>query len=250
MVMLSTLIVEDNVAHRLSLLHLLAGRFPSMRIDEAADGREAMRQALARHFDLVFMDVRLPQGNGLDLTKAIKIVSADTVVCVITSYDILEYREAALQNGADHFMVKGESTDAEIVDLVESVLRTRFVTLIVVSDTLSRKQLDTLLAIRWPAMIVAEARDPETCLEHAAALRPDLVLLELGLPGASPAALSRAIRARSPNAMLVGLTDDLLAAGRAMASECGVDHCVPLTPMGHTELMGIVGSLQAKRTHH
>src|SRR5512143_4259369 len=60
MVMLSTLIVEDNVAHRLSLLRLLAGRFPSMRIDEAEDGKEAMRHVLGRHFDLVFMDVRLP----------------------------------------------------------------------------------------------------------------------------------------------------------------------------------------------
>ena len=68
------------------------------------------------------MDIRLPRGNGLDLTKTIKTVFADSVICVITSYDILEYREAAFRNGADHFMVKGESTEAEIVGLIESRL--------------------------------------------------------------------------------------------------------------------------------
>ena len=71
------------------------------------------------------MDIRLPQGNGLDLTKTIKTVFADSVICVISSYAMLEYREAAFRNGADHFMVKGESTEVEIVGLVESRLQTR-----------------------------------------------------------------------------------------------------------------------------
>jgi DNA-binding NarL/FixJ family response regulator len=248
--MLSALIVEDNLEHRQSLLHLLEEHFPLMQIDEAIDGQEAMHHALARHFDLVFMDVRLPQGNGLDLTKAIKIISADTIVCIITSYDILEYREAAFHNGADHYMVKGESSEADIVDLVETLLRTRFVTLIMVNDALSRKQINTLLTIRWPAMIVAEASDATTGLGHVTALKPNLVLLELGLPGVSTVGMARDIRTRSPRATLIGLTDDLFPPGRSIAHDCGVDHCVPLTPIGHTELMVIVDSLQPRPTHH
>lgn len=248
--MLNTLIVEDNAAYRQSLHHLLEGRFPSMQIDEAADGREAMRHAIARHFDLVFMDVRLPQGNGIDLTKAIKMISDDTVICVITSYDILEYREAAFRNGANHFMVKGDSSEEEIVELVESMLRTRFVTMIIVGDALSRKQINMLLSIRWPAMIVAEAMDAETGLDHVAALKPNLVLLELGLAGIGLVELARAIRARRPGVTLIGLTDDLGQARKTLANDCGVDHCVPLTPVGHSELMALVDSLQPKRMHH
>jgi len=248
--MLSTLIVEDNLEHRQSLLQLLEEHFPSMQIDEAIDGQEAMHHALARHFDLVFMDIRLPHGNGLDLTKAIKIISADTIVCVITSYDILEYREAAFHNGADHYMVKGESSEADIVDLVESLLRTRFVSLIIVSDTLSRKQITTLLSLRWPAMIVAEASDATTGLGHVTALMPNLVLLELGLTGSSNALLARDIRARSPQTTLIGLADDLFPASHGIAHDFGVDHCISLTPMGHTELMAIVDCLQPKPTHH
>lgn len=120
--MLNVLIVEDNAAYRQSLHHLLAERFPALQIAEAADGEDALHQALARRYDFIFMDIRLPHGNGLDLTKTIKTVFADSVICVISSYAMLEYREAAFRNGADHFLVKGESTGGDIVGLVESRL--------------------------------------------------------------------------------------------------------------------------------
>jgi len=248
--MLNTLIVEDNAAYRQSLIQLLVGRFPSMQIAEAADGEEALHHVLSRRFDLIFMDIRLPDGNGLELTKTIKTIFVDSVICVITSYDILEYREAAFRNGADHFMVKGELTEAEIVGLVESWLGTRFTTLIIVSDALSRKQLNMLLSLRWPAMIVAEAPDAAAGLDHAVALKPNLVLLELGLPGISAIELVRDIRAGSPQSTLIGMTVDALSAWRARAIDCGVDYCVPLTPMGHAELVAIVNSMQPEQTHH
>jgi len=247
---MNALIVEDNVTYRQSLRQLLSGRFPSMQIAEAADGEEALRHGLSRRFDLIFMDIRLPDVNGLDLTKTIKTIFVDSVICVITSYDILEYREAAFRNGADHFMVKGESTEAEIVGLVESWLGRHFTTLIIVSDTLSRKQLNMLLSIHWPVMIVAEAPDAATGLDHAVALKPNLVLLELGLPGISAFELVRDIRAGSPQSTLIGMTVDALSAWRARAIDCGVDYCVPLTPMGHTKLVAIVNSMQPERTHH
>ena len=246
--MLKTLIVEDNTAYRQSLRHLLEERFPSLRIDEAADGEEALRQALSRRFDLIFMDIRLPKGNGFNLTETIKTVFVDSVVCVITSHDILEYRDAALLSGADYFMVKGESTASEIVSLVESLLRKRFMTLIILSDTLIRMQLKQLLSTRWPNMIVAEAMDAATGLGHTAELEPNLVLLELRLPGARVVELVRDIRAGSPKATLIGLTEDVLSARRA--TTCGVDYYVPLASVGHAELAAIVNCLQPSSTRH
>lgn len=248
--MLNTLIVEDNAAYRQSLNQLLAGRFPSMQIAEAEDGEEALRHALSRRFDLIFIDIRLPRGNGLDLTKTIKSNFVDSVICVITSYDIIEYREAAFRNGADHFMVKGESTEAEIIGLIESFLRTRFIALIIVNDMLYRKQLNMLLSIHWPVMIVEEAMDTATGLGYAATLKPNLVLLELGLPDASVSELVQKIRTGSPQATLIGMTDDVLPACRQTAIDCGVDYCVPLTPMGHTELVAIVKSIRSEPILH
>lgn len=96
-----------------------------MQVAEAEDAQEALRHALARHFDLIFMDIRLPRGNGLDLTKTIKAIDGNSMICVLTASDFPEYREAAILKGADRFMVKGESSEADFVGLVESLLRTR-----------------------------------------------------------------------------------------------------------------------------
>lgn len=120
--MFRTLIVEDNAIFREALKDVLARRFPFMSIEEACDGNQALAQGTARHHDLVFMDIRMPGRNGLDVTRAIKAGDHDAKVCVVTSYDLPEYRQAAENCGADHFIVKDESTEAAIVGLVESIL--------------------------------------------------------------------------------------------------------------------------------
>jgi YesN/AraC family two-component response regulator len=120
--MFKTLIVEDSFIFRKLLKEILHTRFPSMEITEAMDGGEALQEIGASHPDLIFMDIKLPGQNGLDLAKLIKTKYPDTVIVILTSYDIPEYREAALQNSADHFLSKGSSTKAEILALVDSIL--------------------------------------------------------------------------------------------------------------------------------
>ncbi|MBW8370306.1 MAG: response regulator [Thiobacillus sp.] len=248
--MVHVLIAEDNAAYRQSLHQVLTGRFPFMHITETADGTDALHQALSRQYDLIFMDIRLPQGNGLDLTRAIKAVFVESIVCVITSHDLPEYRDAAFRNGADRFLVKGDTTGEEIVAMVESLLQTRFRTLVLVSDALSRKQLVTLLSVRWPVMIVAEAENVTEGLGKAAVLKPDLVLLDLRLPDSRLDELVQRIKAASAQARVIGMTTDDLQAYRASAMGCGVDYCVPLDPMGHTQLIAIVNDLHGGPVPH
>lgn len=118
--MLNVLIVEDNDAYRQSLRRLLAARYPAVSIAEAADGEEALDQALGQRFDVIFMDIRLPNANGLELTRAIKAVYAASRICIVSTHAIVEYRDAAFRCGADHFLVKGDSTEKELLDLVDS----------------------------------------------------------------------------------------------------------------------------------
>lgn len=242
--MINVLIAEDNAAYRETLHQVLAGRFPFMQVTESADGMDALHQALARHYDLIFMDIRLPKGSGLDLTRAIKGVFDNTIICVITSHDLPEYREAALRNGADRFMVKGDSTGEEIVAMVESLLQARYRTLIVVNDAQFRRQLATLLAIHWPVMIVVEATDVMEAIDRAAVLRPDLVLLDLDLAGVGLADVVRGIKKASAPAQFIGMSCNDFPAYRVRAKACGVDHFVPLDPQGHTELVTLVATLQ------
>jgi DNA-binding NarL/FixJ family response regulator len=96
-----------------------------MEILEATDGKEAMRQITTRLPDLIFMDIKLPGENGLELTSRIKAEYPRLTVIVLTSYDTPEYREAAVKAKADHFLAKGSSSREGILTLVESVLGDR-----------------------------------------------------------------------------------------------------------------------------
>jgi DNA-binding NarL/FixJ family response regulator len=117
-----TLIVEDSVIFRKLLKETLHSRYPSMEILEAADGEEAMQKINAHPPDLIFMDVKLPGENGLELTTKIKAKYPDVIVIILTSYDTPEYREAADQAQANYFLAKGSSSRESILKLVESIL--------------------------------------------------------------------------------------------------------------------------------
>jgi DNA-binding NarL/FixJ family response regulator len=119
--MFKTLIVEDNIRFRQSLTELLRNRFPFMTIDEAGDGGEALRKIDALVPDLIFMDIKLPGENGLEVTKKIKKRYPEIVIVILTYYDSPEHREAAGQCGARSFLPKTTSTE-EVVEMVQSIL--------------------------------------------------------------------------------------------------------------------------------
>lgn len=119
----TVLIVEDSTIFRTLLKETLQSRFPSMEVFEAADGEEARRQVTAHLPDLIFMDIKLPGENGLDLTAKIKAEHPQVTVVILTSYDTPEYREAAAKARASHFLTKGSSSREGILALVESILK-------------------------------------------------------------------------------------------------------------------------------
>lgn len=119
--MFRTLIVEDNAIFRQSFKEILCTQFSYMVVDEAADGKEALQKVNSFRPDLVFMDIKLPGENGLELTKKIKADHPEIIIIIFTDYDLPEYRQAASQYGANHFISKGSSTREEMLKLVESI---------------------------------------------------------------------------------------------------------------------------------
>ena len=108
--MCKTLIVEDNTTFREMIKEILHSGFPTMKIEEEPDGSELFSKMDAFHPDIVFMDIRLPGENGLELTKKIKMIYPDVTVVILTSYDLPEYRQAAHQSKADYFITKDSPT--------------------------------------------------------------------------------------------------------------------------------------------
>ncbi len=116
------LIVEDHADFRQSLNLSLRARFPSLSITEAGTGKAALEQIADLNPDLIFMDINLPDDNGLNLTRIIKSGHADTPVIIITAYDLPEYRQAAFEAGASQFIPKSSLGGDEMLKLVESVM--------------------------------------------------------------------------------------------------------------------------------
>jgi len=92
-----------------------------MVVEEAEDGEEALQKLEGLLPHLVFMDIKLPGANGLEITRKIKERYSTIQVIILTSYDFLEYREAAAQYGADHFLSKESSSREDILALVDSI---------------------------------------------------------------------------------------------------------------------------------
>ena len=120
--MCKALIVEDHAVFRQSLNLVLSSRFPSLSIAEADCGKAALARIDDFEPNLVFMDINLPDDNGFNLTRTIKASHADTTVIIVTAYDLPEYRQAAIEAGASHFIPKGSLSEEEVLQMVASAI--------------------------------------------------------------------------------------------------------------------------------
>jgi CheY-like chemotaxis protein len=116
-------IVEDSSLFRQLFRETLHNRFPSVEIYEAIDGEGALLQVETSRPNLIFMDIRLPGENGLQLTQRIKARYPNITVVILTGYDLPEYREASSQY-ADYFFSKDSWTTQNMFTWVDSILPT------------------------------------------------------------------------------------------------------------------------------
>ncbi len=123
--MLRTMTVEDNLPFREMLKGHLLSEIPSMEVIEAANGEEAFKGLASYPIDLVFMDIRLPGENGLELTRKIKSQYKDVAIAMVTSHDSAEYREAAARCGANCFITKASINFDQISAMVKCFQRAK-----------------------------------------------------------------------------------------------------------------------------
>jgi two-component system, response regulator YesN len=115
------LLVENNRSYREAIKENLVRQFPSLIIDEAENGDNALKKVRAAPPQLIFMDIRLTGINGLQLTQKIKKEFPDIHIFMLTGYDVPEYRQAAAEYGANGFFVKETLKWDEVRSLVESL---------------------------------------------------------------------------------------------------------------------------------
>ena len=117
---LRVLVVDDDPLVRAGLLMILGGAPDLLVVGQAADGREALTACREHRPDVVLMDIRMPQMDGLEATEHLGSWADPPKVIVLTTFDQDEYVSRALAAGASGFLLK-DTAPAEMVAAIRRV---------------------------------------------------------------------------------------------------------------------------------
>lgn len=109
--MYKVLIVDDEYLMR-KALHIVVSESDGFEIvGEADSGSEALRLAEQLKPDIIFMDIKIPTINGLEVSQMIKKKMPNTSIIVLTAHSDFQYAQTAIQIGVDEYLLKPCSFD-------------------------------------------------------------------------------------------------------------------------------------------
>ena len=120
MVKTRVLLVDDDALVRAGLRMILSSSGETEVVGEAADGAEALAAVQAHRPDVVLMDIRMPEMDGIAATAALRRLATPPHVIVLTTFQADEHVMNALRAGADGFLLK-DTAPTEIVHAVRLV---------------------------------------------------------------------------------------------------------------------------------
>ncbi|GIE97279.1 response regulator [Paractinoplanes rishiriensis] len=135
--MISVLLADDQTLVRTGFRMILENAEDMRVVGEAGDGAEAAQIALESQPDVVLMDVRMPEVDGVDATRRICAGATATRVLILTTFDLDEYVYAALQAGASGFLLK-DTLAPDLLSAIRVVARGDAV----VAPSVTRRLLD------------------------------------------------------------------------------------------------------------
>src|SRR2546430_647479 len=115
------LLVDDQTLFRSGLARLLAAQPGLQVVGEAGDGGEAVRQVEALEPDVVLMDIRMPDVDGIEATRLITRARPSTRVLILTTFHTDSYVLDALRSGACGYVLKDSAVEA-IASSIQAVM--------------------------------------------------------------------------------------------------------------------------------
>ena len=114
------LVVDDHAVIRKGIQSILDAWQEWQVSGEAANGEEAVQLTKDLKPDIVLMDISMPRMGGLEATRAIRKLSPDAKVLLLTLHDSLEWVETALHAGARGYLLKSD-TEGELMRALKVV---------------------------------------------------------------------------------------------------------------------------------
>jgi DNA-binding NarL/FixJ family response regulator len=117
---IKVLLVDDQALVRSGFRLILETKDDLEVVGEAANGREAIELAATTSPDVVLMDIRMPELDGVEATRLILGGGSSARVLILTTFDLDEYVVRAIRAGASGFLLK-DAPPAQLVDAIRVV---------------------------------------------------------------------------------------------------------------------------------
>ena len=114
------LLVDDHELIRRGMRMVFDAEADVHVVGEAASGAEAVHQASELAPDVVLMDIRMPEMDGIEATRRIVRTSPSSRVLVLTTFDLDEYAFGSLRAGASGFLLKN-TPPAQLMEAIRSI---------------------------------------------------------------------------------------------------------------------------------
>jgi len=116
------LLVDSHPTYRRLVKELIRRHYPALRVKEARGREDALGKIRRFEPDLILTEIDMQGRRVPDLPKQMHAIHPDGVIAVLTTCDLPEYREAALKNGARHFISKSQLNGKAIVAMIAEEL--------------------------------------------------------------------------------------------------------------------------------
>ena len=155
------LLVDDDALMRAGLEAILSSDAGVHVVGEASDGRVAVEQVRRLQPDVVLMDIRMPEVDGIAATREVVAVSPDVRVVILTTFEDDDYIFGALTAGASGFLLKRTSPE-QLLEALRAVAAGDSL----LSPSVTRRVIDRMAALPSGEAILDRRLDALTARER------------------------------------------------------------------------------------
>jgi len=119
--MIKMLVADDHAIIREGLKQIIADVHDIVVVDEASNGNEALNHALQKDYDVILMDISMPDKSGLDVLKELKTRKPYLKVLILSMHPEEQYAIRALKAGASGYLTK-DSLPEELITAIRKVV--------------------------------------------------------------------------------------------------------------------------------
>ena len=195
------LVVDDLRSIRVTLGGILEDK--GHNVVTVEDGYQAIEAVKKTHFDIIFMDIKMPGINGVQTFREVKKIDPGAAVVMMTAYSVEDLVKEALEEGAYAVAYKPFDID-KIVVLIEELLGEKTLILVVDDQFGDRETLKTILEDK--GYKVATARDGAEAIKLVRERHYDIIFLDIKLPDMNGVETFEQVKEIDPGAAVIMMT--------------------------------------------